>query len=63
MYAAKAVAAFVMLIVTGLVSAPDIVPLHGTVHLVVAIITIVASAVIVYEVPNSGTRTTVVNRP
>ena len=59
MYAAKAIAAFVMLIVTGLVSAPDIIPVKGTVHLIISIVTIVAGAIIVYNVPNRGTATVV----
>jgi len=59
MYAAKAVAAFVMLVVTGLVSAPDVIPVHGTVKMVLAIIAIVAGAVITYAVPNRGAVTVV----
>ena len=55
MYMAKAIAAFVMLVVTGLVAAPDIIPLTGNVHLVVTIIAIVAGAIITYAVPNRPT--------
>lgn len=62
MYAAKAVAAFVMLIITALVSAPGIVPVTGTVHLVLSIISIIAGAIVTYAVPNRGTPTTVVRR-
>lgn len=54
MYMAKAVAAFVSLVVTALVSAPGIVPVAGTVHLVIAIIAIVAGAVTTYAIPNRG---------
>lgn len=52
MYMLKAIAAFIMLIVNALVAAPDIIPVKGTVHLIIAIIAIVAGAVIVYAVPN-----------
>jgi len=62
MYMAKAIAAFVMLVVTGLVAAPDVIPLTGTVKLVVTIISIVAGAVITYAVPNRGA-TVYVSRP
>jgi hypothetical protein len=60
MYMAKAIAAFVSLVVTALVSAPDIIPVAGTVHLVISIIAIVAGAVTTYAIPNRGT--TVVDR-
>lgn len=59
MYMAKAIAAFVMLIVNALIAAPDIIPVKGTVHLVISIVAIIAGAVIVYAVPN---RSTVVQR-
>lgn len=64
MYMAKAIASFVMLVVTALVAAPDLIPVTGTVHLVLTIISIVAGAVITYAVPNRGTArgTTVVDR-
>lgn len=55
MHMAKAIAAFVMLVVTGLVAAPDVIPIEGRVKLVLTIISIVAGAVLTYAVPNRGT--------
>lgn len=55
MYMAKAIAAFVSLVITALVSAPDVVPVTGTVHLVIAIVAILAGAVTTYAIPNRGT--------
>lgn len=52
MYMAKAIAAFVSLVVTALVSADGIIPVAGTVHLVLSIVSIIAGAVTTYAVPN-----------
>jgi hypothetical protein len=60
MYAAKAIAAFVSLLVTSLVAAPGIVPVEGTFHLVITVIAILAGTITTYVVPNRGT--TVVDR-
>lgn len=60
MYMAKAIAAFVMLVVTAIVAAPDVVPVQGTVKLVLSIVSIIAGAVITYAVPNRPSSTTVV---
>lgn len=54
MYMAKAIASFVMLVVTALLAAPDVIPLEGRVKMVITIISIVAGAIIVYAVPNRG---------
>lgn len=54
MYMAKAIAAFISLVVTALVAAPGIVPVEGTFHLVITIIAIIAGAVTTYAVPNRG---------
>jgi hypothetical protein len=59
MFMAKAIAAFVMTVITG-VTASDIAPFTGTVHLVMTLIAVVATAVVTYAVPNRGT--TVVDR-
>lgn len=58
MYMAKAIAAFVSLVITALVSAPDVVPVTGTVHLVIAIVAILAGAVTTYAIPNRGSTPT-----
>ena len=55
MYMAKAIAAFVSLVVTSLVSADGIVPVTGTVHEVLAVLAILAGAVTTYAIPNRGT--------
>lgn len=55
MYMAKAIAAFISLVVTALVAAPDVVPVTGTFHLVITIIAILAGAVTTYAVPNRPT--------
>lgn len=60
MYMAKAIAAFVMLVVTAIIAAPDVVPVQGTVKLVLSIVSIIAGAVITYAVPNRPSSTTVV---
>lgn len=52
---AKAIASFVMLVVTGIVAAPAIIPVEGTTKLVLTLVSIVAGAVITYAVPNRGT--------
>ena len=62
MYMAKAIAAFVMLVVTALVAAPGIVPVTGTFHMVLTIISIVVGAITTYAVPNRGTTVTRVVR-
>jgi hypothetical protein len=54
MYAAKAVAAFISLVVTALMAAPDVVPVEGRVKLVLTIALILAGAVTTYAVPNRG---------
>lgn len=52
---AKAVAAFISLLFTAIVAAPDILPLDGPIHTVVTILLIIAGTVTVYQVPNKGT--------
>lgn len=52
MYMAKSIAAFVMLVVTALLAAPDVIPIEGRVKAIVTVISIVAGAIIVYRVPN-----------
>ena len=62
MYMAKAIASFMMLVVTALVSAPGIIPATGRLHLALSIIAIIAGAIITYAVPNRGTTVTVERR-
>ncbi len=50
MYLAKAVASFVLAVITGLV-ASDLAPFHGTVQAVMTIVSAVATAVVTYNVP------------
>jgi len=59
MYAAKAVAAFVSLVITALMAAPGVVPVDGTVKLVLTIVAILAGAITTYAIPNRGAVTVV----
>jgi hypothetical protein len=60
MYMAKAIAAFVFMVATALVSAPGIIPVHGRWHLAFAIVIIVAGSVTTYSVRNRYDKATVV---
>ncbi len=51
---AKAIAAFISLLVTSLVAAPDIIPVDGPIHVVITILAIIAGTFTVYQVPNKG---------
>lgn len=60
MYMAKAIASFIGAVITALLGL-DVIPVTGTAHTWLTIISALVTAVITYAVPNSGT-TTVVDR-